>query len=276
MKKRIIGLFILCMIFSIPAFAENNDVNRLNDYAGLFTEEENQKLNAKLDEASERLQFDIVAVTSDNLGGKNYTDFADDFYDNNGYGYGDEFDGALLLISMEPDNHMCWISTSGFGITAITDAGIEYFLDDIVDIGLASGDYYYAVDTFADLCDSFVVQARTGRPYDVGYMPYDKFDAATVIIWFVFAAVIGLIIGGIYTAVLKSKMKTVYLRQTADDYVKSDSLNITKSNEIFLYRNVTKTKRTPSNSGGGDRVGGGSSTHSSSSGRTHGGGGRSF
>lgn len=281
MKKKIICLFfliILCTIFLIPAFAVNNDISRLNDNADLLTDEEKQELNAKLDEASERLKFDIAVVTADDLGGKDYMAFADDFYDYNGYGFGDEFDGALLLISMEPDNHMCWISTSGFGITAITDAGIDYFLDDIVDNGLADGDFYYAVDTFIDLCGSFVTQARIGKPYDVGYMPYDQLDTADVIILlimaFAVAAAIGAAIGGIYTLILKCKMKSVQMQQTANNYVRQNSLNITNSSEIFLYKNVIKEKRESSSSA--TSGGGGSSTHTSSSGRTHGGGGRSF
>lgn len=54
---------------------------------------------------------------------------ADDFYDYNGYGYGEEGDGIIFLISMEERKWQ--ISTCGFGITAFTDAGQEYMADPV-------------------------------------------------------------------------------------------------------------------------------------------------
>jgi len=53
--------------------------------------------------------------------------------------------------------------------------------------------------------------------------------------------------------------------------VKDGSLNITRAQDIYLYRTLTREKIVkPSASGGG------SSTFSSSSGRSHGGGGGKF
>ena len=52
-----------------------------------------------------------------------------------------------------------------------------------------------------------------------------------------------------------------------------NSMNLTNSRELFLYRDVHRTER-PKESSSSDS--GGSSTHTSSSGTTHGGGGGSF
>ena len=79
-------------------------------------------------------------------------DYADDFYDYNGYGYGDSNDGLILIVVMDTSDW--WISTCGKAIKTFTDAGIEYIGEQIVPY-LSNGDYYGAFDKFADLCDEF-------------------------------------------------------------------------------------------------------------------------
>ena len=50
--------------------------------------------------------------------------YADDLYDYCQYGYGPDMDGVLLLVSV--GDRKWHISTCGYGITAFTDAGIQY------------------------------------------------------------------------------------------------------------------------------------------------------
>ena len=66
-------------------------------------------------------------------------------------------------------------------------------------------------------------------------------------------------------------MKTVRMKPDAADYMVNGSLQITRSNDVFLYHQVTKTAKPKD-----DDSGGGSSVHTSSSGETHGGSGGSF
>ncbi len=261
---------LLCVMMALPASAEE-EVPPLLDAADLFTPDEETFLLQKLDALREQYGFTAAVVTADDLGGEDPEAFADDCYD---YFYGVNTDGALLLISMEPGNHYCHISTSGFGIKAMTDAGIDYMLDDIVDDHLADGDYIGGAQAFARLSDEFVRQAKTGEPYDVGHMPGEAkkgITAGKVFFWIILSFGIGLIAAAIRSASLTSAMKTVRAQTAANSYVKPGSMNVTNALEFFLYANVTRTARPSSSSSSG-----GSSTHMSSSGGTHGGGGRSF
>lgn len=122
MKKRFSAVFaaiLLLFILSLPAFAAS-DQPLLVDDADLLTDHEESVILATLNTVSKKQQADIVIVTVDSLDGKTATEYADDFYDEHGYGYGSEKDGALLLIGM--DDQQWAISTCGFGITALTDA----------------------------------------------------------------------------------------------------------------------------------------------------------
>ena len=134
MKKLITMLLALLMIlsFAVPAFAEA--MPRLVDQADLLTDAQEANLLSKLDTISNRQGMDVVVVTAETLGGKSPMVYADDFYDYNGYCE----DGILLLVSMEDSDW--WISTAGYGITAFTDAGIEYLGNRFVP-SLSDGDY---------------------------------------------------------------------------------------------------------------------------------------
>ena len=260
MKKgffTLILLMVLSLLLAVPSLATEN-TSRLVDNAELLSNNECLALEQKLDELSQKHELDIVIVTVDSIGSKTPQQFADDFFDYGIYGQGPNRDGILFLVSMEERD---WsISTSGYAITAFTDAGMEYIEDQVVPY-LSDGDYETAFSEFADLCDQFIEKARSGAPYDRYNLPKGDFDWMFSII---LAVVIALVVALIVTAILKAQLKSVRFQSGAGSYVKSGSMNITTSRDIFLYKNVTRREK-PKNTGGS------SSTHRSSSGRSHGG-----
>ena len=109
MKRKLFTLMlILCLVagLSLTAYASSN---HLVDDAGLLTDTEAANLEAKLSQISDRHNVDIVIVAVDSTDGKSPMDFADDYYDYNGY----RADGILLLVSMEDSDW--WVSTAGYG-----------------------------------------------------------------------------------------------------------------------------------------------------------------
>ena len=74
---------------------------RLVDDAGLLSSEEKDELLDKLDEIRDKEDFDVVIVTKESLDGKSPQDYADDYFDYNGYGVGKDKDGILLVLGME-------------------------------------------------------------------------------------------------------------------------------------------------------------------------------
>lgn len=260
--KKIVLVFLLALVICALSvnmvFAASP---RLVDEARLLTSSERSELISLLNEISERQNMDVVIVTVDSLDGKSPRAYADDYYDYHGY----RADGVLLLIAM--DSRDRYISTSGYGITALTDAGISYMEDRFVG-DLSDGDYASAFATYAELCDDFITQAKNGNPYDRGNLPKAAFPWGRNIL---ISVVIGFVIAFIATAIMRSKLKSVRSKSGAADYIKQGSFHVTNANDLFLYRRVTRRAR-PKDSGSG----GGSSTHRSSSGRSHGGGGGKF
>lgn len=273
MKKKIGTIFfalLLALLMACPTFAAG-DMPRFVDEAGLLTDSEGRELLEQLNEISERQQVDVVVVTVNSLEGASAMEYADDFYDRNGYGFGDEEDGILFLISMG-ERDWC-MSTSGFGITAFTDAGMEY-ISEIILSDLSEGDYMWAFTIFADMCDDYITEARNGEPYDVDHLPNEPL---ALLFCLVMALAVGFVIALIVTGIMRLSLRSVYSKTEADSYVKKGSLKLTTENDLYLYKRVDRREKPKeenkdtSGTSSSTRSSGGSTTHKSSSGKKHGG-----
>lgn len=261
---------VLCLFFvlsvlvlptlSSPAFAATSSQPKVIDDAGLLSGEERKALTARLEEISQANDCDVVVVTVNSTEGLTPMEFADDYYDYNGYSP----DGVLLLVSMEARDW--WISTKGFGITAVTDWGIRFLEDTIVS---DLGDEYYAdaFTNFGNTVEKMWIEAKKGTPYDVNHTMK---TTGRVVLTFVIAWLIAIALALVIVLVMRSKLNSVKPQKWAGDYIRPGSFQLTVARELYLYRTVSRTRRQSENSGGG------SSTHTSSSGSSHGGGGGKF
>lgn len=261
---------LLSMVPAAAAMAEAAERPRVVDRADLLSDSEEAELSAELDEISVRQQADVVVVTVDSLEGASAADYADDFYDENGYGFGEGRDGILFLIGMEERDW--YLSTSGFGITAFTDAGMEYLSEKFLPC-LSDGEYAEAFHIFAGQCDDYLTQARAGTPYDADHIPTEPFSHAGALL---IAVVVGFAAALISTGVMRLQLHSVGSEAGADGYMKKSGLRLTREHELFLYRNVVRTPKPKPQKSGASGSAGGSRTHTSSSGRTHGGRGGKF
>ncbi|WP_195985620.1 TPM domain-containing protein [Clostridium sp. D33t1_170424_F3] len=120
---------------------------KVYDQAGLFSADSAVTLDARASALTRKLESDFIIVTTDDARGKTPQDYADDFYDENGFGVGEDQTGALFLIDM--DNRQVYISTSGKAIAYLTDSIIDGLLDDSVGY-LKRQDYDGAASHFLD------------------------------------------------------------------------------------------------------------------------------
>jgi uncharacterized protein len=240
------------------------------DEAGLLNDSEKAQIQAELIELSNKHRADIVIVTVQSIGDVTPMEYADDYFDYNGYGRGPNHDGLLLLISMEERDW--WISTTGSAIRAFTDAGIAFIGDEMIAAGLSSGDYASAFSEFARWVDLFYNKAAKGEPFDLGRMPKTVID---LLLWTICGLVVGFLLALAVTTILKGKLKTVRIKEQASDYIRPGSMQVASATEEFLHRNVVAVPRAQASSSGGSG-GGGSSIHIGSSGSSHGGGGGKF
>ena len=242
---------------------------RFIDDQGLLTPTQAAKLTAKLDEVSERHKFDtVVAVISSlqsgSIKGREARLYAADFFEQNGFGFGHDLDGIILLLATEDRDF--GFSTFGFGLKAFTDAGQEY-LEKLFLPHLRSDDYFKAFMVYADAVDDFLTKAKAGKPYAPGNIPLTASELAEYRLWTVGGSlVLALVIALVVIAIWITQLKTVRKENVANAYVREGSMVLTTQRDIFLYRQVYKDKRPKSeNKGGGSFR---SSSGRSSSGRS--------
>ena len=268
MKRRIsiLAVIVLAATMIMSSFSvvfAQNDYLKVQDLANIIDDTKEAEIEAYLESTCASKQFDVVIVTT------NKTDIdlessADDFYDKYGFGYGDNHDGCLLLITADSQGPKDYhISTTGYGITALTDYGIQYLGENLVsdfknnNIGTALLNYSNNVFDLYDL-------AKAGTPYDA---PPKTFNWVRSII---FSLIAGFLVALILAAGQKRQLKSVRLQRAASNYLREGSLNVKRHSDVYLYSTVTSVARPENNNNGG------SSTHIGSSGTTHGGGGGSF
>lgn len=279
MKKRFFTLalalfFVLSII--LPVCAESGDgfnspYARLQDDAALLSSDEYNEVLSRLDELCERQSFDVVIHTTEDMDGySSVVAYADDYYDYNGYGYGEDRDGIILVVAMNTRD--LYISTCGFGITAFTDYGIDTLLDDVKGY-FSDGDYYGGFCSFISEADEYITAAKNGSPYDINdgdYYYSSERSGFFNFTWLMASLIMGLVCALIIVGTMKAQLKTVRPALAAGSYVRKDSIKVKSERDIYLYRNVSRTEIVHESSSGG------SSTHVSSSGTTHGGGGTKF
>lgn len=242
---------------------------KVYDFAQLLTEDEERALVQEIIEFIDDYNMDMVIVTINQNNKSSSQDYADDFYDYNDFGVGDTYDGLLFLIDM--DNRMLWISTTGRAMLIYDDDRIDSILDDTYN-EISNQRYAACATTFIKSAEKYAKKgiSQSNQNYEINEKGEFVKKKGPFPIWWILG--FSLIASGIFVGVAASKHKLVKVAVQANNYIVPGSLKLTKKNDQFLNRYVSKTYIPPSSSSSG----GGSSSHSSSSGRSHGGGGRSF
>ncbi|MGM0901624.1 MAG: TPM domain-containing protein [Bacillota bacterium] len=127
MKKSFVLLpLLLVLLFSLGSHVFAS-YEKVYDDAGLFSEEERVDLNQQAISLGEQTQIDIVIVTTNDSQGKPSSDYALDFYDEHGFGYGGTLDGVLYLLNME--EREVYIFTRDKGTDYIDAVRVEELLN---------------------------------------------------------------------------------------------------------------------------------------------------
>ena len=199
----------------------------LYDEADLLTDSEEVTLVEKLKDVSRACNAQLVVVTIASMDGGDIDSYVDYLYDSMGFGYGENHDGVLLLVCMDPREYR--ILSNGYAGTAIGPDQIDT-LCDFMETYLPNGHYTSAFHSFADQSGEFLEYYLMGSPFKVG-----KSLAISLII--------GIIAGLIVAFILKGQLKSVRKQDQAHRYVKLDSMTVNIQYDIFLYRTVARTKK---------------------------------
>lgn len=245
MKKILCLTLSIFLIFSavITVFASEYDYGNkkrdslVYDEANILSSADEKKLLKKLEEVSNDIECELAFVTADSSNGKDIDDFAENLCNEFGFGFGNT-DNYIVLIILKTRDYR--FASNDFG-SEIMDSSESYDnINNEVLKYLKTDEYYNAGICFADACKEAI------EKYDNTANGKKDFFSLK---WLIVSLIIGIIIGFIYTGILKSQLKTVHSKATANDYVIPGSMQLTQQNDIFLYANLKKIPKPKSDSG---------------------------
>lgn len=288
-RKMICAVLCLLLTVSLGLNCFASQLPIVVDDAGLLTSQQEEELAQKAELLRQKYSMDIVILTVESLEGESAMVYAEDYYDYSGYGIDDQRSGTLFLLAME--EREWYIDTSGNAIYALTDYALLE-LENLVLPYLRDGDYYGAFDAWLDgldgyfavyangsLVDGFVPEEDKYQGHDETVYPNeDGYDGISVSVNWLTSICVGLVAAIVTILIMRSSMNTKRRENSAGAYMKPGSYDLRIRRDVFLYSQVSKTRRESSSgsSSGSSRSGGGSSVHRSSSGRSHGGRGGKF
>lgn len=273
---------------SSTTIPEERISQRVIDEADILTDEEEEKLNQKLDEVNTEYSYDVVIATTDSLEGYSAEEFADDCYDYNGFCE----DGILFLVSME--GHDWAISTSGKAIDVFTDYR-QNILFNLIKTDLSNGNWYTAFDKFATQCNlQIIMSENTGSSSsqssynsttkyqfnnnnnnvtsnkNTNIEPVEELSTSDIILSSIIAGVIiGLIVAFAKKKKNNKKMLGNEVGFSTESYI-DGGVNIIDHYDKFV-RNEHSERFVKTRDDSNNHSRNTSTTHTSSSGRTHGG-----
>ncbi|MBQ8301301.1 MAG: TPM domain-containing protein [Clostridia bacterium] len=257
MKKIFSCILILLSLSLLTAYATFENPS-ITDRAGYLMQSELDELTKDLDAVREKYDFEVAIYTESTMTSATAEASADDIYDYNGYGAGENDDGIMLYICS--DTREYHFTTHGKGLEYFNTNGLIYLESQVLPY-LSEDDYYGAFNAYIETADELLEMAESGTPYN------EKQYSTKYLIGVIIVCLIAPLLIALWMMNRKlKKMKTAVENDYAANYMKPGSMNITVSRDLFLYSRITKTEKPKSNSG----------THTSSSGRTHGGRGGSF
>lgn len=225
MKHKILCAFltlVLCLCLPVTVFAANGC---LIDHADLLTPEEEERLSDTLESISDSMEMDVVVLTVDSLDGDTPEEYAESYYDDNGYAD----TGVLLLVSMEErDWYICTTGDISVDVEGLSECFVP---------ALSDGAYLDAFQAFAKNLEEYTMSTDVGG-------------------WAI-AVVIGIVVAFIVVFVMKAQLKSVRSQPAANSYIVNGSFVLSHSRDIYLFRNVTRTPKPQNNSSSSSRSHGG-------------------
>ena len=242
---------------------------RVVDLAGRLSEAEAASLSERAAAISQKYGVDVVVLMAGDPGAMNSEQYARAFYEYNGYGFGEHYDGILLGV-FESDGYYPWCRAVGFGKGEEKLSEVNWKrMKDRCNDALEDGQFYAAADNWLGQTEHMLKTGRVPR---------------SLASWLVTAAIavgLGSVFGGIALAAARAKMNTARTKTDADQYLVRGSLRVDRLRDDYVGT-TTSRRYDPvekSSSSGSSSSSGHSTYHSSyhsSSGSSHSGSGRRF
>ena len=232
--KRIFSCLVLLLIttsFVVTAYADFQNPAIVDD-AGYLMQSELASLSKELDEVREKYGFEVAIYTESDMTSSTAEASADDIYDYQGYGAGENDDGIMLYICS--DTREYHFTTHGKGLRYFNSNGLAYLERKVLPY-LEDDNYYKAFSVYIETTEELLQMATDGKPYNEKQYSM-KYLFGVIIV----CLIAPLLIAFLMMRKKLKKMKTAVENDYAANYIKPGSMRIDTSRDLFLYMCVLK------------------------------------
>lgn len=254
MRKLICLLLVMLLLLAIPltVFAAPDPVT---DYAGLLTESQDHELTSLLCKPGIGT---LCVVTVESLEDGPMGDWDCDTIEDYAEAWAEEAGvGVVFMIAMEERQ---WCITAAPEYEPVIDGAVIEEIAALCVPHLQNDEYYEAFVVFAEQCTFYLEGFEPGASSAIGTPGKEEgITFGRVLI----CLVIGLAVGGVAAGIMAGMNTSVKPKNSAADYVRSGSMQLRSSRDIYLYHHIARTPKAQSSSSSGGS-GGSRSTRSGS------------
>lgn len=293
-KLKIFFCVLVTFASALILSAFDSEEPKIYDLAGILTPEQEEVLQQEAVQYAREAELDFVIATTADKEGKTAQQYAEDFFDQKGFGYENpKGSGVILLIDME--GREAWIATSGIAIQYLDDQTIEAILDEVFEY-LPNEDYYnaslaflrstsdYAGKYISDPANSDKIRhwkeegySDYSEYYSDHYEPGGKYYSKDNVFTYLKNPLVSIFIAVVAAAIfLLIQLRGAKTRMTVAGHNYMDKGKFYFNNKEDIYLGTTTVRRNIPKKSSGSGSGGGGSFHTGSGGRSFGGGGRKF
>ncbi len=214
----------------------------VRDEAQILSSQELESLQELLEELSHAHGISIIAVTASSINGNMDAFAREEFFRGN-----DTRDGIILALLFDGANRQYYFYASDACYDIMEPKGFDR-LEEVCLPLLKSGDYAGAIEIYARTAEELYLNPPATGTNGVVTLP-------RVLLCILIGALLSFLIP---MNVLKGQLRTVRNQPGASEYIRKNSLVMSKSTDRFLYRNVSRVVK-PQNNSSGSRGGGGGS-----------------
>lgn len=251
MKRLVLVLMSLFIFLCVCGF--DSPSKKVYDNANLLSESEEESLNRLCMDAREKVKADFVIVTVDSLDGKSVEAYADNFYDEMGFGYEKKMGtGSIILISMKEREFT--FSTSGDCVDLFSKAASDKIIHEVSPF-LSEGNYYEAFTTYVAMTKEYIENGGE----------WNESKVTDILICIFLALIVAFIAVWIMCSGSKSKMTV-----NGYTYANGHKSDIIRQHDVYIRTSTIRRhiETTPSGGGnGGSRIGSSGNRHGGSSGK---------
>lgn len=239
------------------------------DEAGLFSQDEADRIDEEIQTLSSETDMDYVVLTISDAAGKTSQEYADDYYEDTGFGTHGNYSGMLYLIDM--DNREICISAEGDMMRYLTDERVDVVLDHAFE-EVSDGNYAESALLVLQDVGSYVASGIPENQYHYSSEsenvdPHFQISFPPLALLFGLASGLAAALGTFFTVKGKYQLTSETYRYPLSE--KSD-LKLTVSEDRLINQFVTHRRipKNPPPASGGQASGRQTSAKRTSSGRT--------